>query len=182
MTVGVTWGYNRAWSRYFFTSNLLFIMPVRSLTPILNVSSISESFRWFQSLGWVPGFAWNDGGEVDTDAAQNEHGTALFGSVCCGSVEIFLCVGAQGSRGTVQPRFPGDDEIDGVWMSWWMESLSDLDALHRLTIVSHVQVIYPPTDEPWGVREFHLRHQDGHTFRVSCSLHEGSESASERAE
>ena len=26
----------------------------------------------------------------------------------------------------------------------------------------------PPTDEPWGVREFHLRHADGHTFRISA--------------
>ena len=34
-------------------------------------------------------------------------------------------------------------------------------------------VTYPPTDEPWGVREFHLRHPDGHMFRVSAGL--GSE-------
>jgi len=27
----------------------------------------------------------------------------------------------------------------------------------------------PPTDEPWGVREFHLRHPDGHTFRVGAN-------------
>ena len=26
----------------------------------------------------------------------------------------------------------------------------------------------PPTDEPRGIREFHLRHPDGHTFRVGC--------------
>ena len=25
-----------------------------------------------------------------------------------------------------------------------------------------------PTDESWSMREFHLRHPDGHTFRVSC--------------
>jgi hypothetical protein len=27
-----------------------------------------------------------------------------------------------------------------------------------------------PTDEASGVREFHLRHPDGHTFRVSSAL------------
>lgn len=26
----------------------------------------------------------------------------------------------------------------------------------------------PPTDEPWGMREFHLVHPDRHTFRVSA--------------
>jgi hypothetical protein len=25
-----------------------------------------------------------------------------------------------------------------------------------------------PLKSPWGVREFHLVHPDGHTFRVSC--------------
>jgi hypothetical protein len=25
----------------------------------------------------------------------------------------------------------------------------------------------PPTDEPWGVREMHVVHPDGHTFRIS---------------
>ena len=28
----------------------------------------------------------------------------------------------------------------------------------------------PPTDEPWGVREFHLRHPDGHTFRIGAGM------------
>ena len=34
-------------------------------------------------------------------------------------------------------------------------------------------VTYPPTDEPWGVREFHLRHPEGHTFRVGAPLRDG---------
>lgn len=36
---------------------------------------------------------------------------------------------------------------------------------HGLTIA------WPPTNEPWGVREFHLVHPDDHTFRVSAPLH-----------
>ena len=35
-----------------------------------------------------------------------------------------------------------------------------------------MKITYPPTNEPWGVREFHLRHPDGHTFRVSAGLGE----------
>ena len=31
------------------------------------------------------------------------------------------------------------------------------------------------TDEPWGVREFHLRHPDGHMFRVSGGLGEAED-------
>jgi len=29
-------------------------------------------------------------------------------------------------------------------------------------------VTMPPTDKPWGMREFHLRHPDGHVFRVGA--------------
>jgi hypothetical protein len=29
-----------------------------------------------------------------------------------------------------------------------------------------------PFDAPWNVREFHLRHPDGHIFRVGASLEE----------
>jgi hypothetical protein len=33
-----------------------------------------------------------------------------------------------------------------------------------------LDIAWPPPSEPWGVREFNLRHPDGHTFRVSSGL------------
>ena len=30
--------------------------------------------------------------------------------------------------------------------------------------------ILNPTDMPWGVREMHLRHPDGHVFRISRGI------------
>jgi uncharacterized glyoxalase superfamily protein PhnB len=149
-------------------------MAVQRVTPILNVSNIGESFAWFEALGWQRGFSWNQGGMIGEGAmaaAANEHGEAGFGSVCSGKAAIFLCRGSQGSRGTLSPRFPGDDQTGGVWMSWWLESPADVDALFSAAKEKALTVTYPPTDEPWGVREFHLRHPDGHTFRVSAGLH-----------
>lgn len=145
-------------------------MPIESVTPVLNVTSIPRSFAWFEALGWKRGFAWNEGGMIEGGADSNEHGEPGFGSVCSEKAQIFLCRGAQGSRGTVLPRFPGDDETDGVWMSWWVSSPAEVDALHARALAAGMTVSYPPTDEPWGVREFHLRHPDGHTFRVSAGL------------
>ena len=84
-------------------------MPIQNVTPILNVSSVADSMVWFERLGWKRGFSWPDG-----DANPG------FGSVCSEKAEIFLCLGAQGSRGTIMPRFKGDDATDGVWMSWWL--------------------------------------------------------------
>jgi catechol 2,3-dioxygenase-like lactoylglutathione lyase family enzyme len=134
-------------------------MPVTATTPILNVSNIPESIAWFEKLGWRRGFTWPE------DAADPG-----FGSVCSEKAEIFLCRGAQGSRGVLTPKFSGDDETDGVWMSWWMGSPAEVDAMHQTASANGMTVTYPPTDEPWGVREFHLRHPDGHTFRVSAGL------------
>ncbi len=148
-------------------------MGVQSVMPVLNVSSVGESFVWFEALGWRRGFSWNQEGLIGNgpDAAgANEHGKAGFGSVCSGEATIFLCHGGQGSRGTIMPKFPGDDATDGVWMSWWMDSPADVDRLHAIAIEKGMIVTYPPTNEPWGVREFHLRHPDGHMFRVGAGL------------
>lgn len=139
-------------------------MAIQGVTPILSVSNVSQSMAWFERLGWRRGFSWPEG---DADPR--------FGSVCSNTAEIFLCRGAQGSRGTIAPRFPGDDEIDGVWMSWWVESPAAVDELHRTALSHRMTVTYPPTDEPWGVREFHLRHPDGHMFRVSAGVGESAE-------
>jgi uncharacterized glyoxalase superfamily protein PhnB len=88
--------------------------------------------------------------------------------VCIEKVEIFLCRGAQGSRGTIMPKFPGNDETDGVWVICWMKSPAEVDALHATALSLGETVTYPTTDEPWGVRKFHLCHPDGHMLRVSA--------------
>ncbi len=147
---------------------------VHKLTPILNVSDVPASIAWFRRLGWTCGFAWNDGGMIDGAADRNEHGPAGFAGVCCGEAETFLCRDGQGARGGPLPRHAGDDDTGGVWMSWWLGSPADVDALHALAVKHDCHVARPPEDEPWHVREFHLvhpdGHPDGHTFRVSAAL------------
>jgi uncharacterized glyoxalase superfamily protein PhnB len=55
-----------------------------------------------------------------------------------------------------------------------VDSPAEVDEVHRIALSHGMTVTYPPTDEPWNVREFHLRHPDGHMFRVSAGLGEGS--------
>ena len=93
-------------------------------------------------------------------------------SVGSGECEIFLCRGAQGSRGkganTATFGPDGDEEADkGVWMSVWVE---DVDAVHRECVAAGLNVTFPPTDMPWHAREMHVRHPDGHVFRVSKGI------------
>ena len=53
-------------------------MPIESVTPVLNVTSIPKSFAWFEALGWTRGFAWNEGGMIEGAADANEHGEPGF--------------------------------------------------------------------------------------------------------
>ena len=133
-------------------------MLAHRIVPILNVSSLQESFAWFEKLGWTKSWDWGT--------------PPTFGGVCSGHSEIFLCEGAQGGRGkgpaamTFGPT--GDQTGDrGVWMSIWVE---DADAAHARCVQEGLDITWPPTDMPWGVREFHVRHPDGHVFRVSQGL------------
>lgn len=133
-------------------------MKFEALTPILNVSDIKSTFAWFEKLGWKIGFEWGE--------------PVGFGSVCSGECEIFLCHGAQGGRGkgTQTETFSDSDTgtpDQGVWMSMWVD---DVDEVHQQCIDKGIEITFPPTDMPWNVREMHIRHPDGHVFRVGKGI------------
>jgi Glyoxalase/Bleomycin resistance protein/Dioxygenase superfamily len=137
---------------------ILRAMSVKGLTPILNVSDLTASFGWFEKWGWKKLWDWGS--------------PPTFGAVGSSQCKIFLCLGAQGGRGrgtnitTFQED--GDEEADkGVWMSVWVE---DVDRVHKQCVGAGLEVTFPPTNMPWNVREMHLRHPDGHVFRVSRGL------------
>jgi catechol 2,3-dioxygenase-like lactoylglutathione lyase family enzyme len=133
-------------------------MEAKGVTPILNVSDMEASFAWFAKLGWKKNWEWGT--------------PPTFGSVGSGTVEIFLCLNAQGGKGNSGYPSTGDDDSRerGVWMSLWVDAV---DPVHALCVAQGLDVTMPPTDEPWGVREFHLRHPDGHVFRISAGTGEG---------
>jgi uncharacterized glyoxalase superfamily protein PhnB len=43
----------------------------------------------------------------------------------------------------------------------------DVDAVHRRCVEQGIEITWPPTNMPWNVREMHVRHPDGHVFRIS---------------
>ena len=135
-------------------------MKPRSMNPILNISDFQQSVDWFEKLGWELGWSWGD--------------PPVFGGVCAGACEIYLCLDAQGGRGrgahsrTFGPD--GDQTGDqGVWLSIWVD---DVDEVHRHCLAQGIEVTWPPTDHSWNAREMHVRHPDGHVFRIGHSLEE----------
>lgn len=133
-------------------------MNVIGVTPILNVSSLGDTFAWFEKLGWKK--HWESGDPP------------TFGAVQCGSTEIFLCQNCQGARGGPMPTEAWDNQAGSVWMSWWLPTPEAVDAVYELALKLGITAPFPPTDMPWNVRECHIRHPDGHTFRVSSNLEE----------
>lgn len=133
-------------------------MRVTGLTPILNVSNMAESFAWFEKLGWAKAWDWGD--------------PLSCGSVCVDECQVFLGLNGQGGRSDATATFgPGSDERAerAVWTSMWVD---DVHEMHRRCLGHGLEVTWPPTDMPWGVREMHVRHPDGHVFRVSQALDE----------
>jgi predicted N-acetyltransferase YhbS len=133
-------------------------MLVRNTTPILNVTSIEQSFDWFINLGWEKAWEWGD--------------PIGFGAVRSGYHEIFLCQDGQGGRGKGRNertfgKWSAEQADKGVWMSIWVD---DVDDLHSHCKSNGFEITWEPEDMPWGVREMHIRHPDGHVFRISCPV------------
>lgn len=133
-------------------------MRVKSLMPILNVSDMDQSFEWFGKLGWTK--EWELGEPVE------------YGRISSGDCQILLCHNAQGGRGrgsaTTTFGASGESVSDkGVWMTLWVD---DVDEVYRECLVERVEITWAPTDMPWKVREMHVRHPDGHVFRISSPL------------
>ena len=136
-------------------------MKVQHVVPILNVSDVEASCAWFARLGWAKQFDWvSEGSGAPPD----------FGGVTCDGYEIFLCRDGQGSRGrgSNTRTSPGADQRadKGAWVSIWVD---DVDRVHAQCLNEGLDVTHPPTDEPRGVREMHVRHPDGHVFRIGQS-------------
>ncbi len=135
-------------------------MLAKGLTPILNVSNIEESFAWFEKLGWKKAWDWGDPPD--------------FGAICSGEYQIFLCLNGQGGRGkgTIKETFgpQGAESADlGAWMCILVD---DVDAVYEHCLSAGLEIVRPPTDMPWGLREMHVRHPDGHVFRIGHGLGE----------
>jgi uncharacterized glyoxalase superfamily protein PhnB len=135
-------------------------MQVEGITPVLNVSDMAESLAWFEKWGWLKKWDWGT--------------PPTFAAVGCDKTQIFLCLNCQGGRGkgmnTTTFQVDGDEAGDkGVWMCVFVD---DVEKVHQQCVAAGLEITLSPTDVPWGMREMHLRHPDGHVFRVGQGLDE----------
>jgi uncharacterized glyoxalase superfamily protein PhnB len=48
--------------------------------------------------------------------------------------------------------------------------VDDVDAFHHRAMAAGAEVMHPPRDEPWGMRELALRSPDGHRFMLGQTI------------
>lgn len=144
------------------------MLEVQHITPILNVSSVTESMRWFEKLGWKRSFSWNQVGMIANAADADEDGEADYGGVTSGEVEIFLCQDDEGAKKSDSP--PSMAGNDGVWMTWWLPTVDAVERFYSQVMNVGVPIVMPITNQPWNAIEFRIKHPDGHVFRVSAFL------------
>jgi hypothetical protein len=152
-----------------------FMLPsIEFITPILNVSDVPASLAWFAKIGWQRTFTWNAAGMIEDMADRDDNGVADFAGVGSGPVQIFLCLNGQGPRSGPKPMpvdfYANDDETKGCWISVWASSPEDLDILYQAAVSNKLDIVLELTDQPWGSREFRVRHPDGHTLRINAVL------------
>jgi uncharacterized glyoxalase superfamily protein PhnB len=56
--------------------------------------------------------------------------------------------------------------------SWISLMVGDVDEIYRHCVAEGLDITFPPTDMPWNLREMHVRHPDGHVFRIGQGLGE----------
>lgn len=76
-----------------------------------------------------------------------------YACVSFGPTELFLCLNGQGTPGT--------------WMYLFLRGIDDYTALIQ---ERGAEILHGPEDEPWGMREIHVRDPDGNTLRIGTSL------------
>ena len=110
------------------------------LTPILYVRDFAEAMNYYTEKLLFEKL-W-DWGDPPT-----------FGAVRLGQVEIFFCLRDQGNPGT--------------WLSIFVD---DVDDYFEQITQRGADVIFGPTDEPWGVREIHVRDPNQHVIRFGHGI------------
>ena len=45
--------------------------------------------------------------------------------------------------------------------------VDDVDAIHERAVAAGAEIVYPPTDEPWGLRRFFVRDPNGAVINVT---------------
>jgi catechol 2,3-dioxygenase-like lactoylglutathione lyase family enzyme len=111
----------------------------------------------------VPNFVSEDLGQtrdfyqgfLGFDVAMDEPGFTMFASPSNRTAQISVADKAS----------PGIDR--GISEAHVSVEVDDVDALHERAVQRGLEIVYPLTDEPWGIRRFFVKDPDGRVINVA---------------
>lgn len=73
------------------------------------------------------------------------------------------------SSPTAQISIVSGDPMESSAITITVE-VEEVEALYATAISKEFNIVYPLTDEPWGVRRFHVKDPNGVTINVMCHV------------
>ena len=120
-------------------------MTIRRAIPNLPVEDLAESREFYA-------------GFLGFDVAMDEDGFTMFASPSNRTAQITVA----------EKDNPGQDR--GISLAKVSVEVDDVDALHDEAVRRGLEIVYPLTDEPWGIRRFFVRDPDGTVINVAKHL------------
>lgn len=120
-------------------------MKIRRAVPNLLSADLDESKRFYVD---VLGF----------EVAMDQRGFAMLRSPDNTTAQIILS----------SPGGPTDDPQVGK--SQLSVEVGDVDAIHDEAVRQGLEIVYPLTDEPWGIRRFFVKDPDGTVINVAMHI------------
>ncbi len=117
-------------------------MNIRRAIPILGADDLEQCRRFYSDF-------------LGFEVAMDEQGFTMFRSPSNPTAQV---IAASRTGATMDPR------VLAVKMSVEVE---DVDAAYADAQRRELRVVYPITDEPWGVRRFFVEDPDGHVINVA---------------
>ena len=117
-------------------------MTIRRAIPNLLVDDIGQAHAFYS-------------GFLGFDIAMDEPGFTMFASPSNRTAQITVA----------DANTPGLDR--GVREAQISVEVEDVDALHTKAVEQGREIVYPLTNEPWGIRRFFVRSPDGTVINVA---------------
>ena len=120
-------------------------MTIRRAIPNLLADDLAKSREFYA-------------GFLGFDVGMDEDGFMMFASPSNRTAQITLA----------ERNNPGKDR--GVSVARVSVEVEDVDKLHEEAVRRGLEIVYPLTNEPWGIRRFFVKDPDGTVINVAMHL------------
>ena len=117
-------------------------MTIRRAIPNMTVDDLAKSREFYA-------------GFLGFDVAMDEPGFNMFASPSNRTAQITIA----------DKHNPGQDR--GVSEAQISVEVEDVDRLHAEAVRRGLEIVYPLTNEPWGIRRFFVKDPDGTVINVA---------------